>query len=270
MASGRWGRKIAAAAATLFVLWFCFGSITYNVTVPCEISANDVRFFSAPFQGTIREAHVEVGDDVRAGQLLYKMDTTELELQRSRLESEAAVARIEVSQALAAEEVEQAALANATLRVIHARLAVVRHQIEQAQVRAPTAGRIMEGELPKRVGEMVPLGESLLRFAPNQDWSIELFVPEKEVLHLREGFQGRFATLARPDDTVECHLARIEPASVTKDGNNIYIARADVAGNPEWMRVGMEGVATIDGGKKRVCWVALHRVWNFVRLHFWL
>jgi hypothetical protein len=55
-----------------------------------------------------------------------------------------------------------------------------------------------------------------------------------------------------------------------RNGKNVFIAEATVEDNPAWMRAGMEGVARIDAGTRRVWWVALHRMIDYLRLTFWL
>ena len=114
LAPGSWGRKVLAAAILAFVAYFCFATINYDVTVPCRIAPTEIRFFAAPFEGTIDAAHVEVGDEVVQGQMLYEMDTTGLELERAGLEREITVLKLKADQALAVDDVNSSALAGIT------------------------------------------------------------------------------------------------------------------------------------------------------------
>jgi multidrug resistance efflux pump len=175
-----------------------------------------------------------------------------------------------VNQALAAEDVKLAALAGAEIRVVQAELAITRHNLAEAQVRASSDGTVVSGELSKRIGEVVAMGAPLLEFVPAGDWSVELLVPETAATDLKVGFEGRFACTARPGEPLDCKIARIRPSSEPVDDKNVFIAEATVEGNPAWMRAGMEGVAHIDAGKRRVWWVALHRMIDYLRLNFWL
>lgn len=263
-------RKAIAAAILASIAYFCLATIGYEITVPSRITPTEIRCFASPFEGTIKACHVEVGDETVRGQLLYEMDTTDFQLQRYKLESDVAVLQLRANQALAAEDVKSAALAGAEMRVIQAQLAITRHNLAGAQVRAPSDGTVVSGELSKRIGEVVPMGAPLLEFVPEGDWSIELMVPEATATELEVGFEGRFACNARPDEPLDCRIVRIRPSSKPVDGMNVFIAEATVEGNPRWMRVGMEGVAQIDAGKRRVCWVALHRIIDYLRLNFWL
>ena len=114
------------------------------------------------------------------------------------------------------------------------------------------------------------MGEALLEFVPESDWSIELQVPEATVTELEVGFEGRFACNARPGEPLNFKIGRIRPSSEARDGKNFFIAEAIVEDNPAWMRAGMQGVAQIDAGERRLWWVATHRIINYLRLTFWL
>ena len=267
---GAWGRPVATAALLVLALWFCFGSIGYKITVPCRISPTQAQHFAAPFEGTIGAAHVKVGQEVSAGQLLFSMDTTPLELQAEKLRADIRVAQVKADKAVSAGDIATAALANAEIRGLQARLDLVQHDIQQAQARAPCDGTVIAGDLSKRTGEVVPMGEPLMQFVPRGNWLIDLEVPEGVIRDVRVGQSGRFSSNARPEDVLECTIQQIQPAAEPVDGNNVFIAEATVPENPPWMRVGMEGVARINAGNKAVWWVALHRVVDYLRQYLWL
>ena len=198
------------------------------------------------------------------------MDATDLQLQRDKLKSDMAVMQLRVNQALAAEDVKSAALAGAEMRVVRAELATTLHNLAAARVRAASDGTVVSGRLSKRIGEVVPMGEPLMEFVPKGDWSIELLVPETTAAELKAGFQGRFACTARPGEPLDCTIVRIRPSSEPLEGKNVFIAEATVVGNPAWMRAGMQGMAQIDAGERRVWWVTLHRIIDYLRLTLWL
>jgi HlyD family secretion protein/biotin/lipoyl-binding protein/GAF domain-containing protein len=259
---------IAAILASIAI--FCFVSIGYEVTVPIQIAPTEIRFFAAPFEGTIEACHVDVGAKVVRGQLLYEMDTTDLQLQYDKLESELAVLQLRVIQAFDSEDVKSATLAEAEMRVVQTQMVITRHHLDKARVRAPADGTIVLGELSKRIGEVVPMGAPLLEFVPEGNWSIELLVPEMMATEIEVGFEGRFACNARPGEPLRCKIARIQPTPEPLNGKNVFIAEATVEDNPAWMLVGMEGTAHIEVGQRPVWWVALHRMIDYVHLKLWI
>jgi multidrug resistance efflux pump len=267
LASHAWTRRVAAVLLLVGLAWFCWGSWSYRVSVPFVITPTRVIHFAAPLEGTLSATYVEDGQRVQAGQVLFEMDVSDLELKRYELEAELEVARLESAQHLEAKDFRSAAGAMSQARVIAAHLDTVRLQIQQSRVRAPENGIILSGDIARRVGEVTPLGEPLLQFAPSTAWSIELEVPECDVTQLHEGLIGSFVTTAQPDQRFSFTIDSIQPVAEIRDGQTVFIAATNVRQNPTWMRAGMRGVATVEAGKRRVYWILFHRLINFVQLH---
>lgn len=264
------GRKAIALVAVAGALWFAFGTITYSVTVPCAIAPAEIRHVSSPFEATIAEAPVRAGDHVVAGQLMVRFDTSRLELDRQRLLSEIRVAEIGKKEAIADRDLSAAALADANVRVLAAQLAATERQIAQSTIRAYAEGTVVKGDLRKRIGQTVRPDETLFELAPSDDWYVELRIPENHAPYVRAGLTGSFATLARPDQPLDCEVERVVPSAEVVEGKNVFLAQTKVPHNPEWMRVGMEGVARIDVGPKPVWWATLHSAIDYVRLKLWI
>jgi len=128
----------------------------------------------------------------------------------------------------------------------------------------------MAGDVERRVGEVVALGQSLLEFAPNGSWAVEARVPSRDAQLITPGQTGHFVTLARPDEPIDCRVERLAPTATVLDGETVYVTRARVADDATWKLAGMDGVATIQVGRRPVWWITLHRFIDFVRLHFWI
>jgi hypothetical protein len=84
------------------------------------------------------------------------------------------------------------------------------------------------------------------------------------------GQAGLFAGFARPNQQVAFHVDRVLESAQVVDGRNVILAEADVEPQAEWLRPGMEGVARVQIGSRRIWWVALHRAMDYLRLNFWL
>jgi biotin carboxyl carrier protein len=263
---GAWGRKASAAALVLGLLWFAWGTIPYTICVPSVVTARQLHHFSAPFEGRIAACHVIAGDHVQAGQTLLEMDTEDLRLQADRLRADIGAARLEVARAFGQSHAAGAAQANARLAALQARLKITRNRIAKACVIAPCDGRIISGDLSRQVGETVPMGHPLLQLAPRGAQGIELRIPEQLVVELGPGHQGQFTSNARPDTPIGCRIQSVHASSALVDGQKTFVAEADLNGGSEWTLVGMEGIARIEVGRRRVWWVALHRLIDTVRL----
>ena len=267
---GRWGRKVALVAALLFMLWVGFGTLPYVVTVQCELQPAITRQIAAPFEGTIGVTHVRPGDVVATGQPLLELDTRELAVDRKRLLSEREVCELELWHALAAEDLSEAAQARARSDVIQADLDRIDQKLEASTICAPESGTVLAGEVERREGEVVPLGELLLSFVPQQGWKVALHVPEQYAVYLRPELTGSFLLNARPQETFSLEVSRLNPAAEVVEGRNVFVADGAVAHQAMgWFRAGMQGYARVDVGRRPVWWIGLHKILDGLRLRFW-
>lgn len=265
-------RRVALGFLAVVLLWFLFGSIGVRRAMVARVAAREVVHLTAPFQAAIHEVHVEQGEHVVAGQVLATMDVRELELERAELEAERASVRVEIDQHLAAGDVVQADLARSRERVVQARLASLARRTEAAVVCAPEAGIIVRGDLRERTGDVVPQGEPLFELVGHDSLRIELDVPEEYVDELAAGAELRFAPNAAPERARDGVVEIVGAAAEVRDGQNVFRSMAGFAGEQEldWLRVGMEGVAKVEAGRRPVRSIALERVTQAIYQSLWL
>jgi len=256
--------------AALCMGWFLIGTVPYRITVPCVVVPDRVQHISAPFDGIIKAAHVTAGDQVTRGQILYELDTTELELEQDRLLANIAVATIEIDRAIAAKLMVNAKLAHTRIRVFEVQLKIVRQKLNQATSRAPFSGTVIQGDLRKQVGQIVNRGTPIFEIAPNNGWLLELEVPDVLAGDVNAGLTAAFAPQARPEQSQACRILRVRPTAELRNGKNVFIAEAKPDSKLDWLRPGMEGVTRVEIGPRPVRWVTMHRVVNYLRLKLWL
>ena len=131
-------------------------------------------------------------------------------------------------------------------------------------------GRSVHGDWEAGGTGMVQRGEPVFQCADRSGWMLEREAPEWAVPEMSQGLVGRFACHARPEQPSSMVVGRCRPISEVRDGRNIYVVEAGFESTASWIRPGMEGVARINLGERRVWWVASFRVIDYLRLHFWL
>lgn len=267
---GRWMTRLLTALALVGLWTFLFGTLNYQLTVPCVVTPNQLRHTAVPFDAVIASAAVIEGDRVAQGDVLCEMDHRDLDQQRAELLAELAVGERAIDRARAQDEPVEVQLAQANRELTRAKLDIINRRIEQATVRAPIDGVIVSGDLRKRIGSVVTRGEPLFAIAPLTGWTLELAVPEAASADLAPNLSGYFASYARPDRTRAFRIDRIHAEAQTRHEKNVYIAEADIDAADAWLRPGMEGVAKVRVGQKRIWWITLHRAIDYLRLHLWL
>jgi biotin carboxyl carrier protein len=263
--------KLAAAVSVFVLLVVIFLPWPYRVDATLTLRSKDLLFMPAPFDGYLRQVHVEIGDKVEAGQVLVQLDTRDLVLEESMAEADVMRYSHEAEKAQAARQLAEMQINFSRQAQSTSRLALIRHQLAHAQVTAPRAGVVVEGELKKNLGAPLRKGDLLLKLAQTDDNYLELEIDQVDVHEVKVGSTGEFALVGRPDQRFVIKLDRIDPASTLREGRNVYLARAKVQeAIPAWWRPGMGGTARIDAGDRPLIWVLTHRTVRFLRELFWL
>jgi hypothetical protein len=252
---------------------FCIamvGKQTYILTLPSSIMPADEREISSPFEGVIHETLVRAGDTVTAGQLLVRLDTRQLKLDLSKAKSDLHAASIESMQGATEGDLQKLAIGKAKADAAQSLARKIERNLELADVRAPCNGTILSGDLDKRIGESVPMGEPLLRFAAADKWKVVVEAPEFATTLIDLGQIGTFATNARPGVPLNLEVNHIHTSAEIREGKNVFVSEGTLHGEaPEWLRSGMQGTAKIDVGRHPIYWVWVHRIIDQIRLKLW-
>lgn len=270
MTPKRWGRKIAAGAALLAAAEVFFGSVDHHITIPCTITPAEVRHVHATSGGVLQTTRALQGDHVRAGDVLCEFDHRDFDQQRAELTAQLEVLERERDRALAAQSPAESQLAVANQELIRAKLAILDAKRDQAVIRSPIDGVVVWGDLRQAVGAVLSIGEPLFQVAPADRWTLELDVPEAAAEDIAAGVSGMFAASAEPGKPAPLTVARVRPAAQLRRSQNVYVAEADVVAAESWFKPGMEGVAKLNVGPRRIAWVLTHRLVEYLQLHWWL
>lgn len=153
--------------------------------------------------GKIVERLVNVGDSIAAGQVLARLDVTDLRLTIEANEAELAAARSNQQQAAAAErrakdlldrghvamavyDQRRAALDEAQGRLDRAErnLSLARNQAAYATLQADHAGIVMQ--LPVEIGQVVAAGQLVVRLARDGEREAVVAIPESRLAAIRQ------------------------------------------------------------------------------------
>jgi multidrug resistance efflux pump len=156
----------------------------------------------------------------------------------------------------------QIAQADAELRLID-------EQIERAKLRTPFDGIVVHGDLTQSLGAPVERGEVLFEVAPLDDYRVVLEVNEHDIGVVKVGQTGRLLLTGMPDKPFDLVLDRIMPVAVTKDGRNFFRVEAHVKTLAPELRPGMQGIAKVKIGERKLLWIWSHTLLDRLRLKVW-
>jgi RND family efflux transporter MFP subunit len=276
----RSSQLIPLAIALPLVLAACFERVQPSVeTLPRPVQV--VRALAAPgetaraYSGVIRprreadigfraggrviSREVDLGAHVVAGQILARLDPTDLALSVRAAESDLASAEAQSAQAQAdaqrsrtllasgwvsaqSDDAKQAAARTGQERVASARanLQLARNRLDYAMLKAPMAG-VVTASLADP-GTVVTEGQPVLRLAESGALEAEVALPETAVADA--GSQTARVTLwARPGQGLPARLRELSPTADAK--LRTYTARFTLADPPDWLAIGMTATVTL-------------------------
>lgn len=191
-----------------------------------------------PVSGVVTEIYVKVGDHVKPGDPLFKIDDSDLEAQLVTAHARVQEAKASLQQpkhrleyaeklskrdslVLSAQDLsdrrDEAAQAEATLALALAQLEQLRLEIERHTVHALVAGEILQ--LKMRLGEFVEgssAGTPLLLLGADSRMNVRVDVDEHDAWRVQPGAESVAFVRGNPDIKIPLRYEYIEPYIVPK------------------------------------------------------
>ncbi len=264
------GAKLLALGAAVALAALAFIHVTYRVRAPFHLECEKLAQLPAPFDGYIEEVHFRSGDAVHAGEILVSLDKRELLQQEAAATAEMHQHVAEKQMAQSADKVADAQIAEAAAEQSRASLDLAELRLQEADIRAPFDGFVVEGDLRERIAAPVKQGEVLLKVAQVSAIHPAVEVSERDVQEINAGARGELAFTSQPQSKFAIRVERVQPVAQDTPQGNIFIADAQFAGPAQaWWRPGMTGVAKIDTQRRSLLWILTHRTVDYLRLKLW-
>jgi biotin carboxyl carrier protein len=270
--------KAAGLALGGFLAFSIFVRGTYRVEAPFVLQPLQQQVVPAPFDGNIDAVLVEPGDKIVGGEtVMARLETYPLQLRLGDARKEY-IAYMSQADAAAAidkpEKTAEALIARAQAASISAQIDLLEYQINQAEIKSPSSGIVMAGDLKRQVGAPVKTGQTLFEVAKIEDLRGEMAVSNDEIADVLDGQSGQLATASYPDRYIKFTVERINPMSDVVEHQTIFKVRVHLAETSEWMRPGMEGLAKIDvkvdGKDPSYLWIWTRPLVKWVRMKLWI
>ena len=261
--------RVAVVAAALLVALLAFVPGAYRVSGPASLEGRLQRALVAAVPGYLAEAHARAGDLVSAGDVLARLDDRDLQLEAQRWQSQRAQLEREYREALARQDRARVSILRARIDQAAAQQGLAEEALGRTEVVAPFDGIVLEGDLDRSLGSPVEQGSVLFEIAPLDGYRIIVEVDGRDIADVAVGQPGRLTLSALPDETLPLTVERITPLSTVRDGRNHFRVEASLTEPRAALRPGMEGVAKIDAGRRRLLWIWTHELFDWLRLQLW-
>jgi biotin carboxyl carrier protein len=264
------GLKLAGLLALLFLGLAVFVKADYRISARTAIEGSTQLAAVAPFEGYVRAALVRAGDLVHRGQPLAALDDRDLLLERSRWHAEIDQIDRKIQAAMAAADRSSMSVLAAQRAEAQAQFALADDKISRATLKAPVDGIVVSGDLSQQIGSPVEQGKLLFEVAPLNDYRVVLQVDDRDMVGLATGQHGVLVLSSLPQMNLPLAVTAITPVATQRDGRNVFRVEARITGpTPPNLRPGMEGVAKVSIGERRLLWIWTHGFVDWLRLALW-
>ncbi len=185
-----------------------------EIRLPGEIVGSEDTMLAAAYGGLVERVYVSDGDTVRRGKILVKVDSASQYARNAQSRTELASATRELDRAeRLGDALPRAQRDAAENRVKAARAAIRSGNVSASRsiIRAPFAGTAARVFVDP--GEVAPPGSPVVRLVNLDPIHVELSVPDRDVVALREGMPVRVLTGARG----EAHVGTVKHVSPAAD-----------------------------------------------------
>ncbi len=261
--------KITAMAMSACIFLAAIINGNYQVSAPVTIEGAISQVIASPIGGFIKSSDVRAGDLVKEGQLLATLDDRPLQLELKKWQGEENKIKKAYQEALAKRAKTELSILRAKADQIDAELSLVQERIERTELRAPYAGYVASGDLSQSLGAPVEIGDVLFEVAPLEAYRAVIEVDERDMAGITESNTGEVVIAAMPGDPFNFQVEQIVPMAVSGEGNSFFRVEASFENTSTELRPGMEGIARIDIGERKLLWIWTHKLIDRINLWLW-
>jgi membrane fusion protein (multidrug efflux system) len=231
-----------------------------SIAVPGTVLAEQEVQIQAEIAGKVTEIGFREGEPVRAGQILVRLDESELKAQWQGAEAALLLAKSRnrsvqedyKSQAVSRNEFDAA---EAELKTAAAAAALAKARLDKSRIMAPFAG--VAGLRGVDMGTMLHAGTPVTTVQDLRSFRVEFSVPENQAAFVKQGLKVRF-TVAGREDTLTAAVFAVDPG--VDPGTRLLRARARLVPPPGGLRPGAYARVELPLRESNALWVPAQSV----------
>lgn len=269
------GRALRKRVVTLVIFAILIAAmfipVHLSALAPAEVAAKDPFMVRAPQDGVIDSFHVRPNQEVEEGQLLFRMDSTNLtaRLGMARKAYEVAAEEYRQSAVLALQDDRgklEMAPRRGRMEERAAELSGTSKLLNRLEARSPRNGIAIFSDPTDWVGKGVSIGEKVLVVADPSRADLLIRLPVADAIALTPGTRVIFYLASDPRHPREATLTSAAfRAEVLPGGGVGYRLKADFSDGSDLPRIGLSGTAKLYGEQTFLGYVLLRRPITAVR-----
>jgi RND family efflux transporter MFP subunit len=262
------GAKLIALLALLILVGLAVIPIPDRVRSSAEVRAEVARTVPPPFTGYLEQVLVRPGDRVSAGDVIARMDTTELRLQLEQEVAKRATLEVERDNAHATGDLATWRRVARGVEEVDAKVALIESYLVHAEVRSPIDGVVSRGDLDDFLGARVEPTTALFEIATSDRLAV-IEVDERSIQRVRIGQEGYLVARSMPSERVPVRVVRINPSTEAVKGGNVFLVEVEIPSPPGFLRPGTTGTVRLRDGWTTGMAALLRPVIDELQLRLW-
>jgi hypothetical protein len=252
--NSRWWLLLGAlVCATMFI------PIPYYPRRDCVFEPETKQYLSSPIQGRIASCEVRPGDYVEKGQLMARIDDDQLRRDFATAKAEHDSALKKRDSALATRATGSIALADIEMKQAERRIESIQDQLRRLEIRATSAGVVVQGDWQRNVGMPLTLGQSLFEVAELESMTAEVRLLASDLSQINVGDEVSVRSDASGIASFRGKISRIEPRATVIEDAAVFVADVVIHDPDLKLRPGMKAQAQIQAGWRSIGWYLFNR-----------
>ncbi|MGY8767357.1 MAG: HlyD family efflux transporter periplasmic adaptor subunit [Pirellulales bacterium] len=235
--------SITAAVIAVILILFIVPA-PFRLSGSATLLPEEQRDIFAAIEGEVIDVHVNHGDPVSKGQLLVTLENTDLSMARGRLLKDIEKAQKKLSSLTYTKRnpgpgVTDAQMLQVTIEYDQALLALDQHNLElgllnekmaKLQVLSPIDGKVVTWDVRDTLMQRpVQPGQIMLTVIdPEQDWFLEVKMPEKKIQHIEAAKQNLMADLEEGEEAGDDQQLEVSYIMSSDPGSKFYGKVTDI------------------------------------------
>ena len=247
-----WVILIAVVLAIGFLIWrnnnkkteYTFtpvskGTLVRTISANGEYLSKEKADVSFRITGPVTNIYVNVGDEVKKGQVIARVDTGILEDQLKQAQGLLTAQKQTLANMKRGEyKIEQENAQRGLVKSAEGAVESILAQFPYATLRAPMDGKIAEKNI--NIGEIAQAGSPVIAIIKEDEMRIEARVPEVDIAGIRVGQKASIKFDAYSENQrFEAEVTEIDPAPVNVQNVNYYVVKLSVENPDAGFKYGM-------------------------------
>jgi multidrug efflux pump subunit AcrA (membrane-fusion protein) len=147
--------------------------------------------------------------------------------------------------------------------------ALLDQELGKTEIRAPIDGIVTTPFVERKLNQHLNPGDELCKIVDISRVTVEMLVPEKEMVDVRHGNPVWMKARSLPSVDLQGRVDFIAPVAQNVNGQQIVSVRSELQNDDLLLKPEMTGVAHIYCGERRIIDLMTRRLVRWVRTEFW-